>query len=144
MDVARDGGGTMKGVKLKGPFVTAVVAALAMAGVIGAFVGNASPYVTIAQARKMGGDALNLGGFLDKKSVYKDFSNGHLTFQMKDMEGATIRVEYAGAPPPSLMDCERLVAVGAMHGDRFVARDLLVKCPSKYDTKERDPLASRS
>ena len=131
---------------LKGPLVTAVVASLAMAGVVGAFVCNASPYVTIAQAKKAGGDALHLAGVLVKDAPCgKSFATGHLEFTLRDEDGATIKVEHVGVQPASLMEADKLVAVGAMKGDRFVSSEILTKCPSKYEEgKPRNPLARKA
>ena len=133
----------MNSVMLKGEVVTAIVAAVAMAGVVGAFASNASPYVTVAQARRTGGDALHLSGVLDKSSVRTDFSSGHLFFDLKDSEGATMAVEYTGERPNNLMEADKVVAIGSVHGERFVSRKLLLKCPSKYETKNPQPLAAR-
>lgn len=128
----------MKVVKLKGPVVTAIIASLAMAGVVGAFMSNASPYVTVAQAKVTGGDNLHLAGVLQKQTVKQDITNGHISFDLKDADGATIRVEHVGSRPASLLDADKVVAVGSLQGGRFVSRDLLVKCPSKYDEKKSD------
>ena len=133
----------MKVVKAKGPLVTAIVAGIAMVGVVGAFASNASPYVTVAQARTVGGDSLHLAGTLVKDSCHRDFVTGRLTFSLKDKEGTTVQVEHHGTVPASLLEATQVVAIGAMRGDRFVSNDLLVKCPSKYDEKARDPLAAR-
>lgn len=135
----------MKVVKLKGPVVTAVVAALAMTGVVGAFMSNASPYVTIAEAKVKGGDNLHLAGVMEKETFHQDISTGHLTFDLKDSSGSTILVEHVGTRPSSLMEADKIVAVGSIHNGRFLSHDLLVKCPSKYDEKKApDPLAQRS
>ena len=131
----------MKFVKLKGPVVTAVVASLAMAGVVGAFMSNASPYVTVAQAKSTGGDNLHLVGVLQKETFRQDITNGHITFDLKDTDGKTIQVEHIGSRPASLMDADKVVAIGSIKGDRFVSHDLLVKCPSKYDEKKTNTVA---
>ena len=133
----------MKVVKAKGPIVTAVVAGLAMVGVVGAFASNASPYVTVDQARNVGGDSLHLAGTLVKDSCQRDFKSGHLTFRLKDKNGVIVEVEHMGTVPASLLEATQVVAIGAMRGSRFVSNDLLVKCPSKYDEKVRDPLAAK-
>ena len=132
----------MKAVKLKGPVVTAVVAALAMAGVVGAFVSNASPYVTVAQARTVGGDSLHLLGTLVKDTYRLDLKTGHTLFSLKDTDGAVAQVEYFGPKPNTLEEAEKIVAIGSLQDGRFVAHDLLTKCPSKYDDKPKNPLAS--
>lgn len=144
MGVATGGDGTMKVVKLKGPVVTAIVASLAMAGVVGAFVSSASPYVTIAQAKERGGDGLHVAGVLVKDSCRTDFKSGHIFFKLTDADGATIEVEHTGTRPASLLQADKVVAIGAMRGDHFVSRDLLVKCPSKYEEENKNPLGSRA
>ena len=54
-------------------------------------------------------------------------------------------VEHLGVPPASLLEADKVVAIGAMAPDgHFVSRELLVKCPSKYDDKPKDPLARRA
>ncbi len=132
----------MKAVKLKGPVVTAVVAALAMAGVVGAFVSNASPYVTIAQAKTVGGDSLHLLGTLVKETCKLDFKTGHTFFKLKDSDGSVVETELLGAKPNTLEEADKIVAIGSLHDGRFIAHDLLTKCPTKYEEKSKDPLAS--
>lgn len=128
---------------LKGPAVTAIVAVLAMAGVVAAFMKNASPYVTIAEGRKMGGDGLHVAGNLIKSSVHTDLQTSRLTFQLKDERGDVMTVEHAGVQPANLMEADKVVAIGGFHDGRFVSRDLLVKCPSKYEAKDQKPVALR-
>ena len=41
-------------------------------------------------------------------------------------------VSYAGIMPGNFEQAESVVAKGIYNGQRFVADDLLVKCPSKY------------
>lgn len=134
----------MKVVRIKGPVVTAIVAGLAMVGVVGAFMSNASPYVTVAQAKTQQGDSLHLAGVLVKDSCTTDLTTGHTKFTLKDADGATIQVEHVGSRPPTLMQADKVVAIGAMKGGHFVSHDLLVKCPSKYEEKENNPLAPRA
>jgi cytochrome c-type biogenesis protein CcmE len=131
----------MKVVKPKGPVVTAIIATLAMAGVVGAFMSNASPYVTVAQAMTTGGDNLHLAGVMQKETFRQDITNGHITFDLKDIDGKTIQVEHVGSRPASLMDADRIVAIGSVKDGHFVSHDLLVKCPSKYDEKKNSPVA---
>lgn len=117
----------------KGPVVTAVVALLAMAAVIGAFATNASPYVTIAQARQTSGDHLHLAGDLLKKTIVQDVKHQTLKFQLRDQDGAVVTVVHRGEMPANLDEANRIVAVGGMQGDQFVSHQLIVKCPSKYE-----------
>jgi cytochrome c-type biogenesis protein CcmE len=135
----------MRVVMVKGPIVTAIVAGLAMAGVVGAFASNASPYVTIAQAKEGGGDSLHLAGEIVKGTLTTDMKTGKVRFTLRDKEGKTVPVEHTGARPASLEEAPKVVAVGAMHEGRFVSRELLVKCPSKYGEEDKplSPFATR-
>ena len=129
----------------KGPLVTALVAGLSMAGVVGAFVSSANPYVTVAQARHNGGDGLHLAGVLVKGSCGTSLTTGRTEFTLRDKEGQTVRVEHYGVPPPTLLDADKVVAIGTMRPDgHFVSHDLLVKCPTKYEEKPKNPLGRAS
>jgi cytochrome c-type biogenesis protein CcmE len=116
-----------------GKSITIVVVVLALFAVITAFMSNASPYVTIAQAKTASGDRLHLAGDIIKPSVHDDYSRHVLTFQLRDQDGAIVTVEHTGEPPANMGEATKVVAIGRMKGDRFVSDQLLVKCPSKYE-----------
>jgi cytochrome c-type biogenesis protein CcmE len=119
-----------------GPIITAIVAILAMSGVVAAFMANASPYVTVAQAKSSTGDRLHLAGDIDKKSIQNDLVNHVLRFDITDADGQRVTVVHKGEPPANMGEATKVVAIGKMDGDRFVSDDLLVKCPSRYDDKK--------
>lgn len=118
---------------MKGPVITTVVALLAMTGVVAAFLTNASPYVTVAQARESSSNRLHLLGSLEKGSIQTDFKHGAMTFRLKDPKGEICTVRHMGEPPSNLAEAKEVVAVGAMQGGEFVSEQLLLKCPSKYE-----------
>lgn len=118
-----------------GPIVTAIVATLAMSGVVAAFMSGSSPYVTIAQAKTSTSDRLHLAGDLDKSSIHTDVLKHELTFRLKDEHGDSVTVVHEGDPPANMGDATKVVAIGKMQGDRFVSQDLLIKCPSKYESE---------
>lgn len=123
--------------KQKGPLVTTVVALLAMTGVVAAFLTNASPYVTVAQARASTGTRLQLFGQLVKGSVSVDLAKKSLTFRLKDPTGEIVTVHHVGEPPSNMSQAYEVAAVGAMKGDVFVSEDLRTKCPSKYEEDKK-------
>ncbi len=129
----------MKAVMVKGPVVTAVVAFLAMAGVVGAFMSGGSRYVDIAEAKELGGDSLHLAGVIKDHKSHTDRETGHILFELTDKTGVTCEVEHVGVRPASLMDADKVVAVGSFHNGKFISRELLVKCPSKYKEDDKDP-----
>ncbi len=63
-----------------------------------------------------------------------------LVFDLRDQQnaGATIRVTYDGPKPDAFEPGINVLAQGTYsRGDNlFTADDLLVKCPSKYESKE--------
>ena len=124
----------------KGPVITCVVAVAAIAAVVGAFMTNANPYVTIAQARAMKDDQLHVAGEIVPGTVQQSLKEHALTFMIKDAEGATITVIHRGDQPANISEATKVVAIGGMSGDSFVSQKLLVKCPSKY---EGDPKTSQ-
>lgn len=122
--------------RIPGAVITGLVATVAMGGVISAFVTNASPYVTVAEAKQSRGDGVHLAGTLVKNSVQTDPTTGRISFNLEDKDGATAHVVYQGSTPGNLMEATRVVAVGGMKENDFVAHQLLLKCPSKYEGQE--------
>jgi len=118
-----------------GPIITAIVAILALAAVVTAFMSNASPYVTIAQAKTATGNRLHLAGDILKPTIHNDLYKHVLSFDLKDADGAVVTVEHVGEPPANMGEATKVVAIGQMKNGKFVSDQLLVKCPSKYETK---------
>ena len=129
-------GRTKRGLAL-GATITVLVCLLALGGIVGAFLKTSSPYVTIAQARQNGETGLHLEGDILQSSVKTLASKHLLTFNVRDVNGDTIEVEYAGAVPQNFAEANKVVAVGQMKGDIFASDRLLVKCPSKYEAKAK-------
>ena len=121
--------------RIPGAVITGVVATLAMVGVLTAFIGNSSPYVTVQEAKQSRDDGLHLAGDLIKESVQTDPANGHITFKLRDKTGEVANVVYTGSTPGNLMEATKVVAIGGMHDNVFQAHQLLVKCPSKYESQ---------
>ena len=124
--------------RIPGAVITGVVATAAMAGVLTAFIRNASPYVTVAEAKQTRADGVHLAGDLVKGSVRTDLKSGEIRFQVKDDLGQMANVLYVGSTPGNLEEATKVVAIGGMNKeDVFVSHKLLIKCPSKYES-ERD------
>ena len=73
--------------RIRGSVVTGIVVALAMVGVCAAFIRNASPYVTVAQAKESHADGVHLAGDLVKNSIETDPRSGQIKFTLKDQNG---------------------------------------------------------
>jgi len=125
----------------RGPAVTACIAAFAFGAVVWAFSRNASPYVTIAEAKTTPGDHLHLAGDILKETVHMDMLHRTLDFDLKDSTGAVVHVVHEGEPPANMAEANKVVAVGGMEDGNFVSHQLLVKCPSKYEAAQGDKVA---
>lgn len=117
-----------------------IIAIVIIAVAIGALVGSlydSSTYAGLEQAIANPGKEYHVVGVLDQSQeiVYEPSLNASLTsFTMQDLEGRTCRVHLEKAKPQDFERSERLVLIGKAtpEGD-FVARDMLMKCPSKYN-----------
>ena len=88
-----------------------------------------TPYVTFAQARNTTA-IVQIKGVIAGNTV--TYEAGKLLFQLKDDRGETATVIYTGSMPDGLEQAEAVVAVGNYDMGTFIAKKLLVKCPSKY------------
>jgi len=104
-----------------------------------AFLTNASPYVTIAEAKVSRGDNLHLAGDLDKSTIRNVISKSEVHFTLKDEKGEIVQVVYHGPAPANLGEATKVVAVGGMKDGAFHASKLLIKCPSKYESSKGTP-----
>lgn len=116
--------------------ISIIVATLAIAGIVVAFLGNASPYVTIPEAKR-GGQDLHVVGILDKGSLKSDMRAGLTTFTILDEQNDRLPVRYEGPPVQNLMSADRVVCVGESKEGVLHANKLLVKCPSKYEGQKK-------
>ena len=119
-----------------------IVAALAFSGL--AFKNNLVNAVPFAEAIKAAdSDVQIMGTPVDHKMIY-DADAHALRFDLKDTSGAVMHVVYQGPKPEDLDSAmSKAVAINAQgtydaKQHVFVADNLLVKCPSKYQgTTER-------
>lgn len=77
-----------------------------------------------------------ISGFLvDSEPIHYDpMSNASLTrFTMRDQEGVVRDVHLLKSMPQGFEQSESLVLTGSANGDVFEAKDMLMKCPSKYN-----------
>ena len=104
--------------------VPIVVSFLAIGVSMAVFQSSSTPYITVAQARKMSGDRLNLGVEIDKATIHPSLTKNVLEFDAKDKNGEKIHVKH-------------VTCIGKLEGDVFVSQQMLVKCPSKYEEEKK-------
>ncbi len=122
--------------------IALVLIAVAIAVLI-SFMGDVTTYDTINVAKQKPGKAVTLVAKLDKTQPleYDAVKNpNYLTFTALDTLGNSIKVVYRNSKPTDMEKSERLVLKGAVVGDHFECKDILLKCPSKY---KDEPNATR-
>ncbi len=90
-----------------------------------------TPYVGFPEAMASGAQ-VQVKGKIDRESVRFDREANRLVFDITDDEGRRMTVEYGRAAPGNFAQASHVVAVGQAKDGVFEARDLLIKCPSKY------------
>jgi cytochrome c-type biogenesis protein CcmE len=89
-----------------------------------------TPYVSIAEAKSTSTMVQVKGQRADDGSF--DTVNNLFTFGLVDDNGERITVIYDGAKPGNFEQASEVVCVGIYENGSFKAKEILVKCPSKY------------
>jgi cytochrome c-type biogenesis protein CcmE len=120
--------------------IALVIIAVAIAALIGSL-SDSSSYASLSEAFDNPGREYHVVGTLDRSQpiVYEPSVNASLTrFSMVDLNGRKCNVDLAMAKPNDLERSERLVLIGKANADGdFEAKDMLLKCPSKYNSENR-------
>lgn len=117
---------------------THIIALIVIAAAISAImmaVGDTSTYVTFAKAEMYPQKDFHVIGVLDREQeIYYDpqVNPNFFSFYMKDEEGQVRKVVYHDAKPQDFERSEKVVVVGRSGEGEFEAKQILMKCPSKY------------
>ncbi len=89
-------------------------------------------YTTSISEAQKSGRSVQLAGFLGTKGEYD--AQGRWTFMLQDENSAQVKVIYTKARPSNFEQAVSVVAIGHYNVAQnvFLADDLLIKCPSKY------------
>jgi cytochrome c-type biogenesis protein CcmE len=90
------------------------------------------PYTTSVSEAVDSGRSVQLAGFLGSTGEYD--ANGNFTFDLQDGAGKLVKVIYPKPRPANFEQAVSVVAIGHYDAGQqaFLAEDMLVKCPSKY------------
>lgn len=116
--------------------ISIIVATLAIGGIVVAFLGNASPYISVKEAKTMSASGIHVVGKLEKSTLTTDIRAGKTEFILSDENGDRLPVVYNGPPVQNLTAADRVVVVGSSMDGRLQAEKILVKCPSKYEGQD--------
>ena len=120
-----------------GAVVTVGVSLAALLAIGATFMSNASDYVDVEQALASNGDGLHLLGTIQKPTVHADPLKREISFDIIDVKGKTMHVDYHGEAISNFNEADKVVAVGSVKNGEFVSNRLLIKCPSKYEDGRR-------
>jgi len=108
--------------------IVIIVAFIAWAGI--SFNKTLTPYVSISEAKSAATTVQVKGQRVDDGTF--DTNNNLFTFRLVDEQGEQITVVYDGAKPGNFEQASEIVCVGKYENGSFKAKQILVKCPSKY------------
>ena len=118
--------------------IAAIILILGALSVIIFTSSDVSSYGTFAQAEQTK-ERLKVVGQLskDKEMIYDPVVDpNRFTFYMTDNEGREEKVILLQPKPQDFELSEQLVLTGTMQDETFMASDMLMKCPSKYNDEE--------
>jgi len=90
-----------------------------------------TPYVSFEEARKSGTTVQVIGEVLFSQVKY-DVEAHQLRFPIVDENQEKMEVVYSGTKPANFEQADQVVVIGRYRNGVFMADQLLVKCPSKY------------
>ena len=101
---------------------------------------DASTYSNFAEAGRKPGKEFHIIGKLDKtKPIEYDAQKNanQFSFYLVDEKGTEKKVVYHNTKPQDFEKSDQVVIIGSMVNEEFIARSLLLKCPSKYNSKKQ-------
>jgi cytochrome c-type biogenesis protein CcmE len=124
----------MKSTSRKSYIIGAVIVVLALIMAMYSFKSTLTAYVSVSEA-KMSPRAVQVAGVVVQGSERYDLESNKLLFTLREDTGDEMAVEYDGHKPANFDDVTKVVSIGKYNTkkDLFVASELLVKCPTKYE-----------
>ncbi|MCS7013104.1 MAG: cytochrome c maturation protein CcmE [Chloroherpetonaceae bacterium] len=97
---------------------------------------SAIGYATLSEAAASKKVCYVKGYWVKEKPA--DLSGSVFTFYMRDESGAETRVVYRNGKPNNFEEATSIVVQGKYENGTLYAKDILVKCPSKYQSEAAD------
>lgn len=119
--------------------ITGLIIVLVFVGVgFMSFMDSKIEYVNFAQAKDKMKTVEVKGQWLKDKESRFDPESNTFSFYMKDDFNNEMKVVLAGAKPNNFEVAEAVVAKGKVKNGEFHAKEVLTKCPSKYEAQGKD------
>ena len=118
----------------KSYLIGGVVIVLAMAMAMYSFQSTLTSYVSVSEA-KASNRPVQVAGIVVEGTDKYDLDSNNLLFTLREDGGDEMKVEYDGPRPGNFDNVTKVVAIGKYESKRevFLAQELLVKCPTKYE-----------
>lgn len=131
---------------MKKSHIIAIVVIIAAIAIIVSTAGDASTYVNFDQAYQLASSGnsnqIHVVGELKKNDggeiIGLEKSNDNLSFSflLIDDQGKEQKVYYNEPMPPDFTKSEKVVVIGSYVNESFIAKKILLKCPSKYQEQK--------
>jgi cytochrome c-type biogenesis protein CcmE len=102
------------------------------------FMDSKIEYVNFKEAQSRQRTVEVKGQWVKDKDSKFDVGTNQFTFYMKDDNATEMKVVFEGAKPNNFEVAEAVVVKGKVKDGYFHAKDILTKCPSKYEAKGTD------
>ncbi len=125
---------------MKISYILGIVIVAVLIGIIFSTISESSTYAPFSTAISHEGSTYHVVGTLnlDKEFEYNPEVNANVFgFYLVDIEGYEMKVLYNGSKPQDFEKSEQVVVVGKISGENFIAKEVLMKCPSKYSGNEQ-------
>lgn len=76
------------------------------------------------------------GSWVKEKNYHLDKQNQVFSFYIADEQGTQMKVVYKGSIPNNFESAQSVVVTGQYKDGYFHAKDILTKCPSKYEQEK--------
>jgi cytochrome c-type biogenesis protein CcmE len=133
---------------MKPKYIIALVIIAVAVGIIILTAGDASTYVNFGQAQQMASEGsttpIHVVGQLKKDEaghivgLENSIDKLSFSFVLIDDDKKEQTVYYNEPMPPDFLRSEKVVVIGGYQGERFIAKKILLKCPSKYQEQKLD------
>jgi len=108
---------------------------------------DSSTYSNFSEASAMPGKEFHIIGHLDKsKAIDYDATKNvnRFSFYLVDDKGLEKKVVYNNPKPQDFEKSEKVVVIGSMKNNEFLAKSLLLKCPSKYNSNKPERFGTKT
>jgi cytochrome c-type biogenesis protein CcmE len=108
---------------------------------------DSSTYSNFSEAAASPGKEFHIIGRLNRnKTIEYDATKNvnRFSFYLIDDKGMEKKVVYNNPKPQDFEKSEKVVIIGSMKEDEFLAKSLLLKCPSKYNANKPEKFSTKT